>query len=720
MRPALAVLLLALCCLCVGAQRIKKMEFRNQPITDILLSLAQASGRSIVADETISGSASFYFADAEFDDALSSFLSTFRLYSTKVGTVYFVSRVFALYDKERDELTMKAEDVEIQHLVKSLSKAIGKTVVFDALPRAQMTVDIESVPPEKALEILMRRFPEFRIEKDAAYYCLKREPQDSSAAAAAGAPRKTEIRRDGDLFSLALEKGKFLETVGALFAAAGKEYSLLARNDAQLENLFFSDRDFDTLLRLVLEQGSADFAVDGGIYYIFEIQKKDIVKRLRPTTTVQLRHLSVQDLVSILPGELSSGSGIKADKDSNAVMLTGSPEEVNPILGFIDRIDRPLEGRSYHRFDLKYAKAKDIAALLPARLAPLPPVILPEGNGFVALLANENILPLQSFIDALDTAKEGFPITLCYIKSDELMKNLPPAISKEEVVESGVPSIVFFVGSEEKRNLFLREKEIIDRPKPQIRYELLVIQHQKSSGLDWSRRIGASDGPGKNGCVASLAELLSLNFDVVSQFGLLFSVQLSLELRNSSAHVFADTTLNALSGQEVRFQNTSTYRYAEASYDADARKFMYSGATKEISSGLILVVNGWVSGDRMITMTVNATISKQGTGASTEAGALPPTTEKVVTTQVRTSSGVPVVIGGLKQKDEGMAKSKAPILGDLPLLGWLFKNRAETDEDTEFVIYIVPHASYGEEPDARFAGRAMEDYYFAYVKGYAK
>jgi general secretion pathway protein D len=720
MRPALAVLLLALCCLCAGAQRIKKMEFRNQPITDILISLAQASGRSIVADETISGSASFYFSDAEFDDALSSFLSTFRLYSTKVGAVYFVSRVFALYDEERDELTMKAEDVEIQYLVKSLSKAIGKTVVFDALPRAQMTVDIESVPPEKALEIVMRRFPEYRIEKDAAYYCLKRVPQDSSAAAAAAAPRKTEIRRDGDLFSLALEKGKFLETVGALFAAAGKEYSLLARNDAQLENLFFSDRDFDTLLRLVLEQGSADFAVDGGIYYVFEIQKKDVVKRLRPTTTVQLRNLSVQDLVSILPGELSSGSGIKADKDSNAVMLTGSPEEVNPILGFIDRVDRPLEGRSYHRFDLKYAKAKDIAALLPSRLAPLPPVILPEGNGFVALLANENILPLQSFIDALDTAKEGFPITLRYIKSDELMKNLPPAISKEEIVESGVPSIVFFVGSEEKRNFFLREKEIIDRPKPQIRYELLVIQHQRSSGLDWSRRIGASDGPGKNGCVASLAELLSLNFDVISQFGLLFSVQLSLELRNSSAHVFADTTLNALSGQEVRFQNTSTYRYAEANYDADAKKFMYSGATKEISSGLILIVNGWVSGDRMITMTVNATISKQGTGASTEVGALPPTTEKVVTTQVRTSSGVPVVIGGLKQKDEGMAKSKAPVLGDIPLLGWLFKNRAETDEDTEFVIYIVPYASYGEEPDARFADRAMEDYYFAYVKGYAK
>jgi len=213
---------------------------------------------------------------------------------------------------------------------------------------------------------------------------------------------------------------------------------------------------------------------------------------------------------------------------------------------------------------------------------------------------------------------------------------------------------------------------------------------------------------------------MSLNFDVVSQFGLLFSVQLSAELGESLAHIFADTTLCALSGQEVKFQNTSTYRYSEATYDSDAKKYRYSGAAKEITSGLILLVNGWVSGDRMITMTVNATISKQGSSSSSEVGVLPPTTEKVVSTQVRTSSGTPLVIGGLKHSDKVESLKKIPVLGDIPLLGGLFRTRAETEEETEFVIYIVPYVSFGEEPGPASAGRAMEDYYLSFAKGFAE
>ena len=715
-RAAAAAILVAAACSALGAERIKKLEFRNQPVSDILLALAQVSGASIVADETVSGNASFYFADQEFDEALASFLSSRGLYSTKAGGAYYVSRIRSSYDPERGLVSLQAEDAELASLVKALSRAIGRTVVFDSLPKAQLTVNIDSLRPEKALEILVRRFPEYRVEADPAYFYLRRSPQEPGAAPGGGSG-KAEIRRDGELYSLSLDRGRFLATVAQLFAAAGKEYSLLVKSDVQLDALYFAGKDFDTLLRLLLEQGNADFAVEGGLYYVFEIQRRDVVKRLRPSTSLRLTYLQAQDAASLVPPDLASGLSMKADRDSNSVILTGSPEEVGPVLDFLRGIDRPLEGRSYRRFDLRYLKAKDVAAVVPARLLPSPPVAIPEANAFVALLAPENEGALRSYLDMVDRKREAFPVPLRYIKSDELMKCLPPSVSREEVVESGSPYYVFFVGSEERRSLFLREKAIVDRPKPQLRYEILVIQHQKGSSLNWSRSVSVADDPGEESFAASLSELLSLNFDVVSQFGLLFSVRLSAELGESLAHVFADTTLSALSGQEAKFQNTSTYRYAEATYDPETKKYTYSGATREITSGLILLVNGWASGDGMITMSVHATISKQGSSGSSDVSVLPPTTEKVVSTQVRTSSGTPVVIGGLKQGDEAEAVKRAPLLGRIPLLGKLLSPRTKTEEETEFVIYIVPYLSAAEEPGPDSSARAMEDYYLELAKG---
>jgi general secretion pathway protein D len=720
-RRLAAIALLSLACLCAGAQRIKRMEFRNQPIADILLALGQASGRSIVADETVTGNASFFFAEAEFDEALSSFLSTFRLYSSKQGQVYYVSRVWVAYDKERGAVSLRADEVDIVPVIKALSKAMGKSIVYDQLPRAAVALNIDSVAPEKALEILLKRFPEYRVEKDPAYFYIKRSPQEPSGAVQPGSPRKTEIRRSGDRYTITLEKGKFADTIESLFATAGKEYSLLTRNDAALEDLYFADREFDELLRLILQQGNADFAFERGVYYIFEVQRRDVVKGLRPVSTVRLLYLPVQDLLALMPGDLAAGGSMKADKDANSLVIAGSPEETKPILDFIESLDRPLEGRSYYRFSTKYAKAKDVAAILPARLAPIPPTVLPDGNSFVVLGSPDCAPGIQAFIDMVDRRKEGFPVSLKYIKSDELLKYLPPSVSREDIVESGLPSVVFFVGPEEKRELFLREKAVVDRPKPQIRYELLVIQHQKGSSLNWSKTATATmPGEGSNSYVASLSGLLSLDFDVISQFGVLFSSQLSLELKESLAHVFADTSLSALSGQEIKFQNTSTYRYAEATYDPDTKKYTYSGATREITSGLILLLNGWVSGDRMITMTVSATISKQGTSSSTDVSVLPPTTEKVVTTQVRTPSGVPVSISGLKQTDSNVVVKKVPILGDIPLLGLLFRDKVKTYEETEFEIYIVPRVTYGEEPGARPLGQSFEDCYRSFVKGFLK
>ena len=99
----------------------------------------------------------------------------------------------------------------------------------------------------------------------------------------------------------------------------------------------------------------------------------------------------------------------------------------------------------------------------------------------------------------------------------------------------------------------------------------------------------------------------------------------------------------------------------------------------------------------MVTVKVDAQVSKQGNsdssstnGNSTDTVPPPSTSEKKVSTNVRTKSGEPVVIGGLFQQEEEISEKKVPILGNVPLLGVLFKKKIVTMVDTEFVIYLVP------------------------------
>jgi type II secretory pathway component GspD/PulD (secretin) len=188
-----------------------------------------------------------------------------------------------------------------------------------------------------------------------------------------------------------------------------------------------------------------------------------------------------------------------------------------------------------------------------------------------------------------------------------------------------------------------------------------------------------------------LGNLLNLNFDVITVFGYQFAARLNAAISDNLVSVFADTTLYGLSGQDIKFQNTSTYRYRDSNIDPETGRPIYSGVTREIVSGLLLEINGWVSGDGMITTSVTASVSKRGADSSGSAGNPPPTSEKVLTTQVRARSGETVILSGLRQNDSTIIEQRVPLISKIPILGWLFKSKNNTSENTQMIIYLVPH-----------------------------
>jgi Flp pilus assembly secretin CpaC len=70
--------------------------------------------------------------------------------------------------------------------------------------------------------------------------------------------------------------------------------------------------------------------------------------------------------------------------------------------------------------------------------------------------------------------------------------------------------------------------------------------------------------------------------------------------------------------------------------------------------------------------------------------AAPATLERNAETSVMVSDTDTVVLGGLTRDKQTEQMSKVPILGDIPVLGWLFKSKNTTIDKTNLMIFITP------------------------------
>jgi len=691
---ALAFLFFYLSPLSIFSEQIKEMQFINQPITDILLALGEISGKSIIPDETVKGSASYYFSETDFETAIKVFLNTYKMYLRKENNIYYVSRIKAEYDERTGKISMDCEDVEINLLVRAAAKTMGRTILFDPLPSKNLSVHVTKVEPHKLLDIIVKRYPDYKVEVDQDYFYIKHIPPGREEMGPEGRRAQTDvIRKDRGLYSIDVDKARFREIIDDLFIKSDHEYSLLLQRDSYIEKLRFKDKSFEKLLRLILEQANADYSKVGEIYYIFEIQQRDILKKLKTTVRLPLIYIAAQEISNLFPPEMLSSKFFKLDVNNNSIILSGSLEEIGPVQEFIKKIDLPDEGQKHYRFDLNYLDNTNVRSLFPPAFKHIEPIIIPNTNSFIVRLFPERKKILEEYLILIDKPGETVTVKLKYIKAQDLLQKLPPSITKKEIIETLDSSVVFIRTSPEKLERFYRELELLDQPAPQIRYQVLVIQHQAGEAINWSDSFEATAGGTENAFIGTIGSLLSLSFDIVSTFGCQFGVQLSLDLSTNKARVLADTTLIGLSDKEISFQNTETYRYREIEIDEDG-DIKYTGVTREITSGLIFNIKGWVSGNGMITMDVKATVSKRGTDVSTESGSIPPTSENIVNTKIRTLSGKPLVIGGLIRQERNIHVAKVPILGSIPLLGYLFQSRKESLENSELVIYIVPHVDY--------------------------
>ena len=116
----------------------------------------------------------------------------------------------------------------------------------------------------------------------------------------------------------------------------------------------------------------------------------------------------------------------------------------------------------------------------------------------------------------------------------------------------------------------------------------------------------------------------------------------------------------------------------------------YSGVERK-TVGLKLTVTPQVNKEGYVTLTVapsysdlvpSETVAKDQTTYDT--------VTRAVSTLVRVKSGQTVVLGGLLQSSEKETVTKVPLLGQIPVLGWLFSSKNKSKSTTDLVIFLTP------------------------------
>lgn len=170
----------------------------------------------------------------------------------------------------------------------------------------------------------------------------------------------------------------------------------------------------------------------------------------------------------------------------------------------------------------------------------------------------------------------------------------------------------------------------------------------------------------------------------------------AIALFSSAANRFLNLEISALEadgkGKIVSSPRVVTADQREASIEQGVeipfQRATSSGATavEFIKANLSLRVTPQITPEGGIIMDVEVT--KNSIGQATIAGLAINT--KRVKTQVLVENGGTVVIGGIFESNETDSETKVPILGDIPYLGNLFKNKAKVANKQELLVFITP------------------------------
>jgi type IV pilus assembly protein PilQ len=111
--------------------------------------------------------------------------------------------------------------------------------------------------------------------------------------------------------------------------------------------------------------------------------------------------------------------------------------------------------------------------------------------------------------------------------------------------------------------------------------------------------------------------------------------------------------------------------------------------TVYIDAKLNLTVKPHVTNEGSIVMNVSVTRNEPDFSHTSQFGN-PAILKRQAKTEILVRDGDTAVIGGIYSRNTAVSYQKLPWIADVPILGWLFKNRSESDNRSELLVFITP------------------------------
>jgi type IV pilus assembly protein PilQ len=197
---------------------------------------------------------------------------------------------------------------------------------------------------------------------------------------------------------------------------------------------------------------------------------------------------------------------------------------------------------------------------------------------------------------------------------------------------------------------------------------------------------GAGRGTGVNLPAANVLGALTLG-RITNNY--LLNMSLTAAATQGKVKVLSDPKIATLNNQPANINVTTQYPYVTSSI-ASTSGGAVTSAVSYVSVGIQLTVTPTINADGRITLLVNPTVSQPSATAPSAVGGAPGIDSRTAQTTVLIRDGETIVIGGLISDQVQETVAKIPILGDIPLLGALFRSKHKSRTRTELLIFVTP------------------------------